>query len=305
MAHRLLDEQASPPHPARQGPARVRRRLRQRCCCRSICSSSDSVRSQVGIIATATLLGSGLLTLAVGLRAYRFHYRTLLLAATALMAATGLGFAFVTDFWPLLVDRARRHAQSLERRRERVPAARARGALARSSATGSARRCSRATASSARSLAAVGLARRGGRRDASARSRGLSTRRVDPGDVRPLRAARRRSPRSSIAGCRARSTAGAAAPTAPLAEVEEARSTRSRRSSASTRSAAASSCSRWSRCGSTSASTCRSRAAGALFFWTGLLTAVSYLVAVRDRRPHRARQHDGVHAPPVEPVPDR
>ena len=57
----------------------------------------------VGIIATTTLLGSGLLTLAVGLHAYRYHYRTLLLAATLLMAGTGLGFAFVTDFWPLLV----------------------------------------------------------------------------------------------------------------------------------------------------------------------------------------------------------
>jgi MFS family permease len=58
---------------------------------------------QVGIIATATLFGSGLLTLAVGLRAYRFHYRALLLAATALMAATGFGFAILTSFWPLLV----------------------------------------------------------------------------------------------------------------------------------------------------------------------------------------------------------
>jgi MFS family permease len=57
----------------------------------------------VGIIATATLLGSGLLTLVVGLRAHRFAYRSLLLAATVLMAATGLGFAFVTAFWPLLV----------------------------------------------------------------------------------------------------------------------------------------------------------------------------------------------------------
>ena len=44
---------------------------------------------QVGIIATATLCGSGLLTLGVGLRAHRYHYRTLLLAATALMTATG------------------------------------------------------------------------------------------------------------------------------------------------------------------------------------------------------------------------
>jgi len=58
---------------------------------------------QVGIIATATLLGSGVLTLAVGLRAHRFAFRTLLLAASALLAATGLGFAFVTAFWPLLV----------------------------------------------------------------------------------------------------------------------------------------------------------------------------------------------------------
>ena len=57
---------------------------------------------EVGVIATATLLGSGVLALALGLNAYRFHYRTLLLAATVLMGATGLGFAFVKDFWPLL-----------------------------------------------------------------------------------------------------------------------------------------------------------------------------------------------------------
>jgi MFS family permease len=58
---------------------------------------------EVGLIATVTLLGSGILSLAVGLHAYRFHYRSLLLAATVLMGATGLGFAFVTDFWPLLL----------------------------------------------------------------------------------------------------------------------------------------------------------------------------------------------------------
>jgi MFS family permease len=58
---------------------------------------------EVGVIATATLLGSGLLTLAVGLTAHRFHYRSTLLAATLLMAATGLGFAAFTEFWPLLV----------------------------------------------------------------------------------------------------------------------------------------------------------------------------------------------------------
>ncbi|MEK7436710.1 MAG: MFS transporter, partial [Pseudomonadota bacterium] len=57
----------------------------------------------VGVIATTTLVGSGVLTLAVGLHAWRYHYRSLLLAASALMAGTGLGFALVTDFWPLLL----------------------------------------------------------------------------------------------------------------------------------------------------------------------------------------------------------
>jgi MFS family permease len=57
---------------------------------------------QVGTIATATLLGSGLLTLLTGLQAYRFHYRALLFAATIMMALTGAGFAAVTAFWPLL-----------------------------------------------------------------------------------------------------------------------------------------------------------------------------------------------------------
>jgi len=58
---------------------------------------------QVGVIATGTLLGSGALTLLVGMHAWRLRYRTLLLAATALMAATGVGFAATTEFWPLLV----------------------------------------------------------------------------------------------------------------------------------------------------------------------------------------------------------
>jgi len=58
---------------------------------------------EVGVIATATLLGSGLLTLVVGLQAHRFHYRSVLLAATVLMTFTGLGFAACTEFWPLLL----------------------------------------------------------------------------------------------------------------------------------------------------------------------------------------------------------
>lgn len=58
---------------------------------------------QVGVIATGTLLGSAALSLLVGLYAHQTGYRTLLLGAAALMAATGLGFAAVSDFWPLLV----------------------------------------------------------------------------------------------------------------------------------------------------------------------------------------------------------
>jgi len=57
---------------------------------------------EVGIIATVTLLGSGVLTLVVGLQSHRFQYRTWLLMAAVLMSATGLSFAAVSDFWPLL-----------------------------------------------------------------------------------------------------------------------------------------------------------------------------------------------------------
>jgi MFS family permease len=57
----------------------------------------------VGIIATGTLLGSGALTLLVGYQAWRFQFRTLLLATAVLMTATGLSFALVANFWPLLV----------------------------------------------------------------------------------------------------------------------------------------------------------------------------------------------------------
>jgi len=58
---------------------------------------------EVGAIATGTLLGSGLLTLAVGLRANRVGSRALLTAAAGLMCATGAGFASITSFWPLLL----------------------------------------------------------------------------------------------------------------------------------------------------------------------------------------------------------
>lgn len=59
--------------------------------------------SEVGIIATGTLLGSGVMTLLVGLHAWRFQFRNLLLMAAILMAATGFGFVAFSHFWPLLM----------------------------------------------------------------------------------------------------------------------------------------------------------------------------------------------------------
>ena len=58
---------------------------------------------EVGFISTATLLGSALTTLAIGRWGNRFSIRRLLLAAAVLMAATGLGFAGLPSFWPLLL----------------------------------------------------------------------------------------------------------------------------------------------------------------------------------------------------------
>ncbi len=57
---------------------------------------------QVGVIATATMLGSALLTLGVGAFGHRFRSRGLLEAAALLMAGTGAGFALCSSFWPLL-----------------------------------------------------------------------------------------------------------------------------------------------------------------------------------------------------------
>jgi MFS family permease len=58
---------------------------------------------QVGIIATAALLGSSLLTMAVGFLGARYDHRQLLLAAASLMIATGVAFASVHDYALLLV----------------------------------------------------------------------------------------------------------------------------------------------------------------------------------------------------------
>lgn len=58
---------------------------------------------EVGLLSSATLLGSALATLALGAWGHRFHHRHLLLTAALLMAATGLLFANLTAFWPLLL----------------------------------------------------------------------------------------------------------------------------------------------------------------------------------------------------------
>lgn len=58
---------------------------------------------QVGVIATATMLGSAALTLLVGLIAYKLNLRELLIRCSVLTVITGIGFTVVHDFWPLLL----------------------------------------------------------------------------------------------------------------------------------------------------------------------------------------------------------
>ena len=58
---------------------------------------------QIGAIVTATLLGSAGLMLAIGLAGHRWPRRKVLLGASLLMLATGLGFYAATSFWPLFL----------------------------------------------------------------------------------------------------------------------------------------------------------------------------------------------------------
>jgi MFS family permease len=58
---------------------------------------------EVGALVTGTLLGSAAVTLGVGLLGHRLSRRRILLASAALMLATGIGFAGLTTFWPLMV----------------------------------------------------------------------------------------------------------------------------------------------------------------------------------------------------------
>ena len=59
----------------------------------------------VGVVATASLLGTALLTLAVGVVAPRFDLRTLLLCGAGVMVATGLAFRRCSH----VVGRRKRH----------------------------------------------------------------------------------------------------------------------------------------------------------------------------------------------------
>jgi MFS family permease len=56
-----------------------------------------------GILTTATLLGSAVLTLGVGLTAHFLEPRRLLVASSLLMFATGICFAVFGEFWPLVI----------------------------------------------------------------------------------------------------------------------------------------------------------------------------------------------------------
>ena len=58
---------------------------------------------QIGAIATATLVGSAIATLAVGAWGHRWPDRSLLLGASVLMALTGLGFSTLTGFGLLMI----------------------------------------------------------------------------------------------------------------------------------------------------------------------------------------------------------
>jgi len=58
---------------------------------------------EVGVLSAATLLGSAILTILAGRVAARFGHRRPLLAAAALMSMTGLGFAGLDAFLPMLI----------------------------------------------------------------------------------------------------------------------------------------------------------------------------------------------------------
>ena len=260
---------------------------------------------QVGIIATATLLR---LRPADARRRPARAPLPLPDAAARRRGADGgdrrSAFARVHDFWPLLLDRHRRHAQSVERRRQRVPAARARGAVARRPAI------AQRTAAFARYslvgalVAAFGSLAAALPADARADSDGLSLRAVAAGDVRRLCAAGRAGRRSPTAACpQARNGRRVA---------DASRRCANRSAGLRARGAVQPRCVRRrlrrpvdGRAVAVPAvrPVARGRRRPLLLDRHADRTVVPRRGA--HRAPHRARQHDGVHAPSVQPVPDR
>jgi MFS family permease len=57
----------------------------------------------VGLVSTVTLIGSAVATIVVGALANRFAPRRMFLFAAILMVATGLGFGGLSSLWPLLI----------------------------------------------------------------------------------------------------------------------------------------------------------------------------------------------------------
>jgi MFS family permease len=58
---------------------------------------------EVGFLATVTMLGSALATLGVGRWGHRFELKRLLIGAAALMTLAGIAFASFSSLWPLLL----------------------------------------------------------------------------------------------------------------------------------------------------------------------------------------------------------
>jgi MFS family permease len=103
---------------ARSAPPAARRELRRLLAARGLRALADGCVAvllptyllalghapfAVGVISTATLLGSALATIALGAFGHRWPAPRLLPAAALLMAATGFAFAGASEFWPLLL----------------------------------------------------------------------------------------------------------------------------------------------------------------------------------------------------------
>ena len=73
------------------------------CFCRFYPTALGLGPFEVGVVATAALLGSALTTLGIGLLGARVDQRHLLVAASGLMVLTGIAFALSNDYWVVLL----------------------------------------------------------------------------------------------------------------------------------------------------------------------------------------------------------